>query len=296
MSDYEAIQRKHNIIVGAFVLVALCAFVWLVFKFGDMPVLISKVYSYEIYAQFPSAPGIQRDTPVRFCGYQVGRVTDVNAPKIMKDLKTGLEYHQIEIGIAIQSKYNNIPDDADIKLISRGLGSSYIEISYNAEKVAAHKGTIRPLQQGDHLQGATGVANDFIPEQTQKKLEKIVTGLDLLIQNANDIIGDPNNKNNVKATLANLAQASKEASVTLEKFQQFSDAGVVAADELDRTLKELKLILEKINTGEGTAAKFVNDGRLYEQLLENSNQLQEVLKEITTLTQGFNKKGIRIKL
>ena len=35
MSDYETTQRKRNIIVGLFVLIAVCALIWLIFKFGE---------------------------------------------------------------------------------------------------------------------------------------------------------------------------------------------------------------------------------------------------------------------
>ena len=52
-------------VVGLFVIVAVIAFFWMIFKFGDLPVLVSELKSYEINIQFPTAPGVQRDTPVR---------------------------------------------------------------------------------------------------------------------------------------------------------------------------------------------------------------------------------------
>ena len=88
MSDYETTQRKRNITVGIFVLIAVCAFVWLIFKFGDLPTAVSRFRSFQVFVQFPTAPGVQKDTPVRFCGYQIGRVTDVMAPQIREDRKT----------------------------------------------------------------------------------------------------------------------------------------------------------------------------------------------------------------
>ena len=94
MSDYETTQRRRNMIVGAFVVVGVCALVWLIFKFGDLPTVVTKMGSFEVYVQFPTAPGVQTDTPVRFCGYQIGRVTKVMAPEIRKDMVTGLEYYQ----------------------------------------------------------------------------------------------------------------------------------------------------------------------------------------------------------
>ena len=38
MSDYETIQRKRNMVVGIFVVIGICAFAWLIYKFGDLPI------------------------------------------------------------------------------------------------------------------------------------------------------------------------------------------------------------------------------------------------------------------
>ena len=78
--------------------------------------------------------------------------------------------------------------------------------------------------------------------------------------------------------------------------------GVVTAvigtsEELSKALVELRLILEKINSGQGTAAKLVSDGRLYENLLENSQQLQVLLQEWKAFIDEVNAKGrLPIKL
>jgi len=71
VSDYETSQRRYNIVVGLFVILGVCAFVWLIFKFGDLPGIVTKLDSFEVFVQFPTAPGVQKDTPVRFCGYQI---------------------------------------------------------------------------------------------------------------------------------------------------------------------------------------------------------------------------------
>jgi hypothetical protein len=54
--------------------------------------------------------------------------------------------------------------------------------------------------------------------------------------------------------------------------------------------------LQKINSGEGTAAKLINDGRLYEGLLENTNQMQVLLQELEEFMTKSRQKGLPIKL
>ena len=110
MSNYEIVQRRRNYIVGAFVILAILCLVWLVYKFGDLPIQVSKIRSFKIMVQFPTARGIQTDTPVRFCGYQIGRVTKIIAPTPLPNLKTRQVYHQTTVVMHIEKKYSKIPE------------------------------------------------------------------------------------------------------------------------------------------------------------------------------------------
>jgi len=329
VSDYETTQARHNIIVGIFVIAGIGALVWLIFQFGDLPVIVGQLKSFQVSVQFPTAPGVQKDTPVRFCGYEVGRVTDIKPPMVMKDLNTGHFYHQTLVILSIDNKYNDIPADVEAKLMTRGLGSSYIELKLKHFDVNEPTGPF--LGKDSLLQGSTGMTSEFFPEESQKKLDELVDGLGTLIKNANDILGDPNNKENFKVTLANLPEATKQATQALKELQQFSAAGTTAlknadkefqklsaagtatlesvdtqvervvtamvgtSEELSKTVAELRVLLEKINSGQGTLAKLVNDARLYEGLLEDAERLEILLKELKVFIDEVNEKGLRSK-
>jgi len=318
VSDYETIQRRRNIIVGIFVIVGLCALVWLIFKFGDLPTAVTKVGSIEVFVQFPTAPGVQRDTPVRFCGFQIGRVTAVTAPEIRTDMATGLEYYQTVVVLAIDKRYVNIPSNIEVKLMTRGLGSSSIELKQCPGEPATPLDPNRPetifLVDKIWLQGSTGTTSEFFPEESQKKLDELVENFKALLTNANDIIGGRENKENIKKTLANLAEASQQVRQTIEEFQKFAVAGtstlknadvkaekIVAAvvetsEELSKATSKLRLILEKIDSGQGAAARLINDGRFYENLLENTQQMQVLLEEFKSFIAQARDKGVPIKL
>jgi len=327
VSDYETVQRRRNIIVGIFVVVALSALIWLIFKFGDLPTAVSKIRAFDVFVQFPSAPGVQKDTPVRFCGYQIGRVTAVMAPEVRAEIrdgkKTNLQYHQTLVVLSIDKKYVNIPSNVEVKLMTRGLGSSYIEIK--APLPEPNKPITKFLENGSLLQGATGMTSEFFPEESQKKLDELITALKVLINNANDVIGDPNTKENLKKTLANLTEASQQATATvqqakqtiklaegtIEEFRKFAATGtetlrnadakaeklVVAlistSEELSKATSQMRMILDKVNTGQGTVARLVNDGQLYESMLETTLQLQELLQELKSLISDVKEKGLR---
>ena len=293
MSDYETTQRRRNIIVGVFVIVAVCAFFWLIFKFGDLPVFVSEWKSFEVRVQFPTAPGVQENTSVRFCGYEIGRVTKVEPPKVLKDLNTGRFYHQTVVVLNIERKYDDIPANVDVKLMTRGLGSSYIELKLKHFDVMEPTG--ESLVAGSLLQGSTGMTSEFFPEESQEKLAKLVDGLSTLINNANDILGDPNNKENFKMILANLSEATNHAEQTVKEFQEFVAAGTTTSEELTKAVTELRIILDKVNSGQGSLARLVNDGRFYENLLENTQQLQVLLEDLTSFIAEVNEKGLRSK-
>ena len=310
MSDYETMQRRRSMAVGVFVIVAVIAFFWMILKFGDLPVFVSEIRSYEIKIQFPTAPGVQKDTPVRFCGYQIGTVTDVKPPNILQDKNTKQWYHQTLVIVSIDNRFKDIPDIVEAKLMTRGLGSSYIELSIPPVDVREGKF----LVEGSLLQGSSGVTSEFFPAETQKKLDELIMGISAFVKNSNDVIGDAENKANLKAALANLADASQEAGDAIRQLKEAAATGktmlqnadtrtaqlttslVTTSDKLSEVMTNLDSLLTKINDGEGTAGKLVNDGRLYEQLLEDSKQLHLVLQDMKTFVTESKEKGISIKL
>jgi len=300
VSDYETTQRRRNVTVGIFVIGAVFALVWLIFKFGDLPTAISKIGSFQVRVQFPTAQGVQRDTPVRLSGYQVGRVTQVEPPKVLKDLKTGQFYHQTMVVLSIDRKYDDIPSNVEVKLMTRGLGSSYIELLIDPTLPLTPSDPNKPetafLDDQMLLQGSTGMTSEFFPAESQKKLDELVDQLGTLINNANAVIGDEDNRRNIKTTLANLSDTSKQAAQVLKEFQAFSVSAVNTSEQLSKTVAELRVILEKVNNGQGTAARLVNDGRLYESMVENTQQLQVLLEELNLFIAKSRDKGLPIKL
>jgi phospholipid/cholesterol/gamma-HCH transport system substrate-binding protein len=330
VSDYEAAQRRRDVVVGLFVILGLGALGWMILKFGDLPTAITRLKSFEVYVQFPTAPGVMKDTPVRFCGYQVGRVTTVQAPQVRRDLNTGQEYHQTLCIISINKRYTDIPCNVEIKLMTRGLGSSYLELKVDPGKLPApprdpNDRSTCFLKNGMLVQGSTGMTSEFFPEESQNKLNKLVEDIRTFIGNANHIIGDPNNQQNFKATLANLTTTSdsfpaavdqaitmmKDAQKTMEEFRQLATTGgetlkstdakaeklvasmVATSNEIGKSVAQLRVAVEKVNSGQGSAGRLMNDGRLYESLLENTTQLNVLLKDFKELIDKVSEKGLR---
>jgi phospholipid/cholesterol/gamma-HCH transport system substrate-binding protein len=294
-------------IVGAFVIVGVLVFAYMVFLFGELPVTVTKFTSYTVKVRFPFAPGVQKSTPVQYCGYQIGKVTYVEPPMPFQD-KDGRFTHQVMVEMAISRDYSSIPANVKVKLLKRGMGSSYIELR-TAPITAKEFDALEPkfLRHGMILQGESGVISELLPEDLQDKVDSFFTKVTVLVDNLNVVIGDANNQQNLKKSLANLSKATEESVATLQEIREFSQTGkqklasvtesvMQTSEELGETLIELRRILNKINSGEGTVGKLITDGKLYENLLDSSEELKESLKKMKKTLEKTSEKGIQVKI
>lgn len=306
MADYNEQQKKRNIVVGAFVMFGFIAFLWMIYIFGELPIAMARLGSFQVIAKFPSAPGIQANTPVMFLGYQVGRVLAVSAPQ-KKSKVDGVDdpHHEISVTMLIESQFSTIPSNVDVMVMKRSMGSSYIDLQYDPERPLTPQDPSNPKtaylckELKKPLTGGTGFNNEFFPKEVQQKLEKLIETMISLTSNADEIIGDEANKTNVKKTLANITDATAQAKTTLASIEKFSDRGSQQVEEvseqLSTSLKDLRNILAKINESDSTASKLLNDGRLYENLLDSSQELQMALEQLKILAAEARENGIKLK-
>ncbi len=309
MSDYDYLQNRRNMIVGAFVIVGVLVFAYMVFLFGELPVTVTKLTSYSIKVGLPFAPGVQENTPVRYCGYQVGRVTYVGPPMPFEDEDDKFT-HQVTVDMSIDRKYSTIPSNAKARLGKRGMGSSYIDL-ITEPMTAEELDKLEPkfLQQGMLIQALDGSAGEFelIPPELQNKIDTFFVKVTTLTDNLNTIVGDINNQQNLKKTLANLSKATEESVTTLQQIKEFSQTGkekmasvsesvTQTSEELGETLIELRRTLNKINSGQGTVGKLINDDKLYENLVDSSEELKAALEKMKKTFNKTSKKGIKVSV
>jgi phospholipid/cholesterol/gamma-HCH transport system substrate-binding protein len=149
---------------------------------------------------------------------------------------------------------------------------------------------------------------------TLAKLGKALDGLSAMV-------GDTESQANFKAALANIAKVSgqaveladslkatlKRADVAAESFKSLTTRAsgtaervsgklVDGIDRLSALMATLNRVAEKMETGDGTAGKFINDPKLYNSLLEVTNQLTSLAKEMRVLVENWEKSGMGIKL
>ncbi len=274
MVDYNTLQKKRNMIVGGFVVIAFCALLWMVFIFGELPVIVSGLRSFNVLVKFPDALGVQTGTPIYYCGYQVGKVINVMSPERLENDNTKQVHHQVKVTLAIEKKYINIPSNIEVKVMKRNMGSSHIELQVDPATPIELLDPSDPksmfLCDGMILQDNTDVGSGLIPEKMQKKIDETLDSIKASAKSFNEIVGDDVNQANIKKTLSETA---------------------IATEKLNEALGEFNRLMDKINNGDGTAAKLLNDAQLYEDLHDTFEELRLALEQLKILAADVHEEG-----
>lgn len=112
--------KKFEIWVGAFLLIALIAIIFICLRVANVTSLRSEP-TYSISATFDNIGGLKVSSPVRLGGVVIGRVSD-----IALDPKTYLP----RVTLDIDDRYNQIPDTSSLAIRTSGLlGEQYLALN-----------------------------------------------------------------------------------------------------------------------------------------------------------------------
>jgi phospholipid/cholesterol/gamma-HCH transport system substrate-binding protein len=147
---------------------------------------------------------------------------------------------------------------------------------------------IAPLQ--DKIEGLltsadslfAGVSN-VMNYDTQNNLKLALENLSETINNVADLTKNMNrivkqNEKNFKGTMNNLEDTSKNLSQLTDSLNQMPLSATIK--NFEQTSASLKTIITKLESGEGTAGKLLNDELLYAKLLGSSEALEALLTDL----------------
>ncbi len=112
------------------------------------------------------------------------------------------------------------------------------------------------------------------------------------IDHLNAIVGDPQFREDVAATVHNARQLTDEARASLDRL---TTRYVAVADELTKTLQRMNGLLVAVREGEGTMGKMVNDPALYNSLQDAADRLNDALKEFQLLIRKWKAEGVPVR-
>ena len=304
-------ETKRNLLVAVFVILGFTCLGWLVFQFGDLPMLVHKMDAHQITIFFDQAPGIQQNTEVEFLGYPVGRVVSINPPRLLPDIDNpAVNTYQVAVVVSIATRHQ-IPKNAKPKIYHRGLGSSYVAFDLEGPPVE------HTYVDNDSVKGSVSTASEFISENTQRQLDELIGSLsrlsdqiqmqliplppeivdqadptevranvttavmrlDTALKNLNVIIGDPANQQNVKQGLADFTLLVTEMRRGAQQIEAFSTEAIQLIDQTSVTVKNLDVVSQEVNkTVQGVAPKIQTAA---DEMAQSLNQLTELLERMT---------------
>lgn len=112
--------KKSEIWVGVFLLLALCAALFLCLRVADLKSLGNEP-TWKLYATFDNIGGLKTGSPVKIGGVVIGRVTDIGL-----DDKT----YSPRVTMDIDQKYNKLPDTSSLAIRTSGLlGEQFLALN-----------------------------------------------------------------------------------------------------------------------------------------------------------------------
>ncbi|MDX3773460.1 outer membrane lipid asymmetry maintenance protein MlaD [Chromatiaceae bacterium AAb-1] len=130
--------RKIEILVGAFIVLAIAAFLLLSLKVANSG-LGGTGQTYTLYAKFENIGGLKVRSPVKVGGVVVGRVASI-------ELDT--TYYTPVVRLDISSDYSNFPETSSLAILTSGLlGEQYLGL-----QPGFIDETVDILGNGDYIQ------------------------------------------------------------------------------------------------------------------------------------------------
>jgi len=146
-------ERVMQFRVGVMVLATLIITAILVVLFGEAPRLIHG--TYVIYIDFPQAPGVNKDTPVRKSGVLIGRVSNVEL----------LDQGGVRVTVKINSGVRLFQNEV-CRISSQLLGDTVLEFYYTGAGQIRPAAQQVPAQPGDGAQLTPGPGRALQPGET----------------------------------------------------------------------------------------------------------------------------------
>jgi phospholipid/cholesterol/gamma-HCH transport system substrate-binding protein len=117
----------------------------------------------------------------------------------------------------------------------------------------------------------------------------------------------PRTLEETREAMASLRAMAENAQATLEEVRGRADAagedfhrlsaGVIAAsDELSRLLRDLQETSRAAREGEGTVGRLLNDPKVYQNLVDVTGQLEQLIQDLRVLTKSWAESGVRLRM
>lgn len=253
--------------------------------------------SRTFYAIYEDVEGLSPSSPVTINGYKVGQVTEID----FLDRKGNL--------VVTFTVDNEFPfsKNSVAQIYGGGLigGKSLGILPEYEQQNLAQSGDTLP---GEIEEGLLELVNERLTP-LQQKVEQAIVSTDSLVNSFNEVM-NKDTRNNIKKTFEDLSltvaslknsaqsingvvtQNSGKLNRSLTNldemsanFNNFSDSLTQmdirqVVDDLEKVVADFESVTDKLNNGNGTAAKLINDPSVYDNLDRATRQLDELIQDV----------------
>ncbi len=297
--------------VGAVMIVAIALFI-----FGFNFLKGSNFFNHQtkLYALYPRVDGLIEANPLLMNGYKIGQVQDIKLISV-----NGKNEYSVLVTFLLNEEVN-IPKGSVAKVVSSDiLGSKAVQVELSDNKVLVSNGDtlvaaseddlktvvdkrIAPLQRKAEnlissidsvMQVVQHVLNANVRENLIQSFESIKNAIislehttirvDTLVNNEQHVIANVINK--INSIVNNIEKNNDKIADILNNFHNISDSLAKAnikqtIDNTNKALTQANLILNQINSGQGTMGKLIKNDSLYNNLNKSAEDLDKLMKDL----------------
>lgn len=245
--------------------------------------------SNKLYMVFYDLGGLTKSNEVKINGYVIGKVYELNA----KDKNVNGIVATINL-----SEDVNIPDNSTAVISSPIIGASYIDIEKGSSTVYLQPGdtlktridvgilddvksqltpTLTSVREGiDSLKLLLSNVNKLFTNESRANLQQTLSNLSMATNSLNKLMDTERGAlamslNNVNAITANLKNNNDSITATISNAKRatakLADLEIQPViDTLSRTISQLKSVVAKIDSKDGTLGALINDKAIYNKL------------------------------
>ncbi len=292
--------------VGIFVILGILLLAFFTIRVGRIAV---REVGYRVYTHLESAAGLDKNSPVRIAGVEVGKVEEI----VLEGSKAKVTLHlpmkvAIPAGSKVYVKSAGLLGEKYIE-IAPGPGPGVIQANGQVEEGGPAVDVDRVLTQltsigGDIKSVTQSLSRTLGGEEGERRIQDLVTGARDTVANLQNItqtidkgegtlgklVKDETLYRDARETVANLSQVAKSIEKgegtlgKLVKDEALYDQTKEMMEEAKNTFANLNQMTQKIENGEGTLGKLVKDESLYVETKATMVEAKETLANLNKVS------------